>query len=94
MARQYQPRRFFRQVSNNLLEQYFKSKGALTEVDFEELTETKIEPIYKAWLTVPKTERSNIEKDFREIDFMAMESGTRAIIDEADWHGEQLGPVL
>jgi hypothetical protein len=34
MARQCNPQRFFRQAPNNLLEQYFKEKGVLTEKKF------------------------------------------------------------
>ena len=94
MARQYQPRKFLRQFPNSLLEQYFKIKGVLGEMNFEELTETKIEPLYKSWLALSEKERSDIEKDFREIDSMATEGATKAIIDEADWHGEDLAPVL
>jgi len=94
MARQFNPQRFFRQAPNNLLGQYFKERGVLAEINFEELTETKIEPIYEAWLAQPEKERSDMEKDFREIDFMATEGAIKAIIDEANWHGEELGPVL
>ena len=49
MARQYNPQRFFRQAPNNLLAQYFKEKGTLAEIKFEEFTETKIETVYEAW---------------------------------------------
>ena len=94
MARQYNPQRFFRQAPNSLLEKYFKEKGVLAEIKFQELTETQVETIYDAWLALPEKERTSIEKDFREIDFLATEGGTKAIIDEADWHGEELGPVL
>jgi hypothetical protein len=66
----------------------------LGDINFEELTETKIEPLYKSWLTLSEKERSNIEKDFREIDRMATEGATKSIIDEADWHGEDITPVL
>ena len=94
MARQYNPQRFFRQVPNSLLEQYFKEKEVLAEIKFEELTETKIELLYKSWLALSEKERSDMEKDFREIDRLATAGATKAIIDEADWHGEDLAPVL
>lgn len=94
MARQYNPKSFLRLVSNSLLEQYFSSKEALTEINFKELTETKIDPIYEAWLALPDRARSELEKDFKEIDFMATEGATKAIIDEADFHNEELGPIL
>ncbi|MBA3017251.1 hypothetical protein KKG29_05800 [Patescibacteria group bacterium] len=94
MARQYNPKRFFRQAPNKLLEQYFKEKEVLAEIKFKELTETKIETIYKAWLALPEKQRSDIEKDLREIDCLATEGGTKAIIDEANWHKEELGPIF
>jgi len=94
MARQYNRRRFFRQVPNRLLDQYFKTQGVLAEINFGELTETKIEPLYESWLTLSEKERTDMEKDFREIDLMATEGATKAIIDEANWHGEDLAPIL
>ena len=94
MARQYNPQCFFRQAPNKLLEQYFKKKGVLVEIKFKELTETKIERIYNAWLELPEKKRNDIEKDFREIDCLATEGGTKAIIDESDWHKEELGPIF
>ncbi len=94
MARQYNQKSFFRQAPNRLLEQYFRKKGVLAEIKFAELKETKIQTVYDAWLALPEKERSKIEKDFREIDLLATEGGTRAIIDEADWHEEKLGPIF
>ena len=75
MARQYNPQRFFRQAPNNLLEQYFKEKGVLAEKKFKELTETKIKTIYDAWLALSEKQRSDIEKDFREIDCLGKMRG-------------------
>ena len=54
------------------------------------VTETKIEPIYQAWLSLPDTQRGEMEPDFKEIDTLACEGGVKAIIDEADWHDENL----
>jgi hypothetical protein len=50
MAQEYQPRRFFRNAPNRLLERYFAKHKALSEVGFGALTETQVEPIYEAWL--------------------------------------------
>lgn len=94
MARQFNPQRFFRQSPNYLLKQYFIKKGVLGEINLEELAETKIETIYEAWLALPEKVRADMENELREIDFMATEGATKAIIDEADWHGEELGPIL
>jgi len=90
MAREYQPRRFFRNVPNRLLQQYFSSHKALEEVDFGALTETQVDPIYEAWLKLPEDVRNEMEQDLQEIDELATEAGSKAILDEARWHGEEL----
>ncbi|MGQ0618299.1 MAG: hypothetical protein ACT4QA_00035 [Panacagrimonas sp.] len=90
MAQDYQPRRFFRHAPNRLLKRYFFERGALAEVDFGELSETQVEPIYAAWLALSDEVRKPMEQDFRDIDELASEAGTKAILDEAEWHGEDL----
>lgn len=94
MARHYSPRSFFRHVPNAMLMKYFAKRRALTEHDFSEIHETKIEPIYQAWLSLLDTERGEMERDFKEIDMLACEGGVKAIMDEAEWHGEKLGELL
>lgn len=93
MARHYSPRSFFRHAPNAMLKRYFDKHGALTEYDFSEVTEKNIEPIYQAWLSLPSTQRGEMERDFREIDALAA-GGVKAIIDEAAYHGEDLGGIL
>ncbi len=90
MAREYQPRQFFRQVPNRLLKQYFNGKNVLSEVDFTKLTETKVEPVHEAWLKLPDEVRNDIERDFREVHDLATEGGNKAIRDEARFFGEDL----
>lgn len=93
MARDYQPRRFFRAAPNALLKRYFDDKGVLSDVDFAALKETKVEPIYEAWLTLPDEARNEMERDFQEVDDLATVGGIKAIQDEAKHHGEDLsGP--
>lgn len=88
MARQYQPRRFFRNAPNRLLQQYFSGRGVLAEVDFGTLTETQVEPIYEAWLKLPEDARNAMEQDFQEIDELACEGGSKAILDEARYQAK------
>jgi hypothetical protein len=33
-----------------MLQRYFAARNVLSEVDFSALSETQVEPIYKAWL--------------------------------------------
>jgi len=65
MASDYNPRRFFRQVPNRLLQQYFAAQKVLGELDFASISETQIEPIYQAWLALPESARKNLERDFQ-----------------------------
>jgi len=94
MARPYSPRSFFRHAPNAMLKRYFDKRGVLAEHDFSEVTETKIEPIYQAWLSLDDTQRGEIERDFKEIDALACEGGVKAIMDEAEWHDENLAEIL
>ena len=90
MAQEYQPKRFFRHAPNRLLKRYFAEHDVLADVDFGALTETQVEPIYEAWLKLPEDARNAMEQDFQDIDDLATESGSKAILDEARWHGEDL----
>lgn len=90
MVREYQPRRFFRHAPNLMLQRYFGLHDVLSNVGFGSLTETQVEPIYEAWLALPDDVRKEMEQDFQAIDELATEGGSRAILDEALWHGEDL----
>lgn len=94
MARHYSPKSFFRHAPNAMLLRYFNQKGVLSEHDFSGITETKIEPIYQAWLVLPDSQRGDMERDFKDIDALACEGGVKAILDEAEWHGENLAELL
>ncbi len=94
MARHYSPKSFFRHAPNAMLKRYFSKLGVLTEYDFSDVPETKIEPIYIAWLSLLDDQRGKMEKDFREIDALACEVGVKAILDEAEWHDENLADKL
>jgi hypothetical protein len=90
MASEYQPRRFFRHAPNRLLKRYFAARGVLADVDFGRLTETQVEPIYGNWLKLSEEVRKPMEQDFQDIDELATEGGSKAILDEAEFHGEDL----
>jgi hypothetical protein len=90
MVQEYQRRRFFRNAPNRLLQRYFAARNVLSEVDFGALTETQVEPIYEAWLKLSDDARKEMEQDFQDIDELATEGGSKAILDEARWHGEDL----
>jgi hypothetical protein len=85
MGRHYSTRDFFRQMPNRLLARYFEAHGALADVNFAGLKETKIEPLFAAWLGLPEDERKKMDAELLEISEMSSEKGFRAILDEAEW---------
>ena len=90
----YHPRKFFRNVPNKLLQRYFGQKAVLAELEWDKIGETGVEPIYQAWLALDPSQRDNLEQDFREIDLLASEGGTKAILDEATFHEEDLAETF
>ncbi len=92
MAHQFQPRRFLRSAPNEMLERYFKAFGVVANFEWKGLTETQVEPIFEWWLQLPDGVRLEMEKDFRDIDALATEGGSKAILDEAAFHDENLAP--
>ena len=91
MTRHYSPRDFFRNTPNALLARYFAAREVLQDFDFKAIKETKIEPLFEAWLAVPEAQRAKMEVDLREIDDMSNEKGVKAIIDEAEFHLDEEG---
>lgn len=93
MARHYSTKDFFRQMPNALLARYFAARGVLQGFDFGAMKETKVEPLFEAWMAVPEAQRAKMEVDLREIGDMSNKKGVKAIIDEAEFHldgeGEQ-----
>ena len=86
MSRHYSTREFFRQMPNALLARYFHARDLLDKFDFAALKETAPKALFKAWLELPDADRNEMDAEFREIFDMSCEKGTRAIIDEAEWH--------
>lgn len=91
---QYSPKSFFRNVPNAILKQYFTRMGVLLEHDFSEIPETKIEPIYEDWLTLPSQKRGEMESDFKDIQLLACAGGIKAILDEAEFRNENINDQL
>lgn len=88
MGQHYSTRAFFRHMPNRLLGRYFEARGALTELDFAAIKETRIDGLFAAWLELPEDERKKMDADFSEIHALSCEKGWCAIRDEAQW---QLG---
>lgn len=96
MRRDYSPRTFFRQTPNALLKEYFAKKNLLGDIDFDNLGETEIDPIFEAMDKLDANNRNKIEADFRQIYQMACEKGILVLIEEAGsvFHNIDLLPVF
>ena len=68
MCRHYSTRDFFRQMPNRLLGRYFEAHGALTELDFAAMKETKPDALFAAWLELPEDRRNEMDAELLEID--------------------------
>ena len=94
MARHYSPKTFLRQAPNRLLERYFQERRLLGEVDFAAIAETKIDPIFEVWQNLSSEIHGKVENDFRDIHALSCEGGVKVIIEESQFHGDDLGPVF
>lgn len=91
MAKHYSTKDFFRNTPNAMLACYFAARDVLQGFDFKAIKETKIEPLFEAWMAVPEAQRAQMEVGLREIADMSNEKGVMAIIDEALYHLDEEG---
>lgn len=94
MSRDYSPKTFLRKTPNDLLKQYFESKGILAKLDFGKLGETEIDPIFEAMDELSDKQRNDIEAEFRQINELAFEKGVLLLIEEANFHSIDLLPIF
>lgn len=91
MTRHYSPRDFFRNTPNAMLARFFAAREVLQNFDFAAIKETKIEPLFEAWMRLQEAQRPPMEVDLRAIGDMSNEKGVKAIIDEALFHMDEDG---
>ncbi len=89
MASQYSHLHFFRRVSNGLLARYFESRGIDLEVPFDELKQTEVDSILDAFVKLDNEQQAEIEAEFQDIHALASDGGVKALVDEADFHGDE-----
>ncbi len=82
MAGQYSLKSFLRRAPNDLLQRYLEGLGLDDGIGWQQLTETQVEPIYKAIEAASERVRVQIGCDFQEIHEMANAGGTQTLIDE------------
>ena len=94
MMQQFNPKRVLRQISNPLLKEFFERQGHPLAVDWDQLTNTQVDDVFDAWQRLPDDQRKAVEIAFHDVHEMANEDGTRVIIEEGQYHGEDLAPLL
>lgn len=80
MARHYSTKDFFRQIPNALLAGYFDGRGLFGGLDFSPMKETQPDEVFAVWLTLPDSERNEMDAEFRDFFELSYEKGFRAII--------------
>lgn len=88
MASQYSHLQFFRRVPNELLARYFHVKNINLAVDFGKLKSTKVESVLNAFLSLESQQQAEIEAEFQDINALSCQGGVKALVDEADFHGD------
>jgi len=94
MSQQFNPKRVLRQISNPLLKEFFEQQGHPLEVEWDQLGNTQMDDVFDAWQSLPDADRKAVEIAFHDVHEMANEDGTRVIIEEGQYHGEDLSPLL
>lgn len=89
MSRHFSPKRFFRDVPGEFLERYFKEKSRLVDFDFSKMNESGIGALNVQLDALPEDQRNEIDQDFSEINSLACEGGIQAILDDAEFWGEE-----
>ena len=100
MARQYSRKSFLRQALNALLKRYLAERALGRTIQWDALPERMTDDIHRVIGTAPERKRSEIDRDFREIQDLADEGGANALISEGldrhhnDGRGVDLAPTL
>ena len=95
MSGTFNPKRVLRQISNPLLKEFFGWQGhPLKEVRWNSISNTQVDEIFDAWQRLPDGDRKAVEIVFHDVHEMANENSTRVIIEEGQYHGEDLTPQL
>ncbi|MEK6746989.1 MAG: hypothetical protein AABY33_08165 [Pseudomonadota bacterium] len=83
IMRHYALKGFLRAVPNDMLAEYFKRDGLLSDIDFNEIRPTNIAPLFDAIQQLPDKARANIDTDFQDIFALSYDTGVKLLLDES-----------
>jgi hypothetical protein len=81
MAKQFDPRKVLKQISNALLRQFFNARGELTDVAWDKLDETDVQPVFEAWEALPVIAGQEVRLILKDVNELADERGLSALAD-------------
>jgi len=94
MAKQFDPRKVLRQVSNRLLREFFSRRDIPLDVPWDEMKETHIEPVFAAWQVMPEGERLEVQVILQDINELADERGLNVLVEEVQrWAPDRTGEL-
>ena len=82
MAKDFDPRRILRKISNSLTRVCFERAGVVEAIPWDDLGETQVEPIYAAWQKMPDDKRRLIQLVLQDINELADERGVKVLVEE------------
>ena len=82
MAKQFDPRKVLKQVSNSMLQQFFTRHGVMEDLAWEDLTETQVEPLFEAWQRMPERQRVEVQIILQDVNELADDRGLRVLAEE------------
>lgn len=82
MAKDFDPRRILRKVSNSLLRECFERHGVAEGIPWDDLRETQVDAIYAAWQKMPDDKRRHIHLVLLDINELGDERGVRVLVEE------------
>jgi hypothetical protein len=66
----------------------------LLDFPWDHWIESDVEPLYEAWLALPEADRATVELSFREIDALACKDGIQLLVEEGQFHSDDLTEAL
>jgi hypothetical protein len=90
MAGHYSPKHFLRQVPKALLKTFFDRRGELQGIQWSQVGEMDVDPIFEAWQDLAEASRNDVERWFRAVAELATPEGLQTLIEEGQFHGVDL----
>lgn len=85
MAKQFDPRKVLKQIANPLLQEFFRRRGELDDVPWDDLSEHKIDPVYEAWQALDEPKKLEVQVILRDINELTDHRGRAVLAEEVLW---------